>query len=106
MEWEYRQNRKIRRGKTKKEEELTGEVSKKVMGILNDQKEYKTKKMEGKTYCKAVALPSILHGINIIDRSKKDITTLQRIENWAYRNILEATTYAQKRQQLGGKQEP
>ncbi len=49
----------------------------------------------GKTYWKAVALPSILHGINIIDISKTDIDRLQRIENGVYRKILGAPTYAQ-----------
>lgn len=51
--------------------------------------------MIGKVFWKCVALPSILHGANVIDFSKTDIQKLQRIENKVYRQILGAPTYAQ-----------
>ena len=50
----------------------------------------------GKTYWKSVALPSILHGYNIVEFSKSDILKLQRIENKVYRQILGAPSYAQQ----------
>ena len=53
------------------------------------------KVMIGKTYWKSVALPSILHGHNVVEFSKSDILKLQQIENKVYRHILGAPSYAQ-----------
>ena len=48
----------------------------------------------GKTYWKNVALPSVLHGIPIIDMTKTDLDKIQRIENSVYRKILGGQRYA------------
>ena len=48
----------------------------------------------GKTYCKSVALPSILYGINVINLTEDDIKSLQTIENSVYRAIQGAPDYA------------
>ena len=49
----------------------------------------------GKTFWKSIALPIILYGINIMDLTKQEIETLQRIENSVYRMILRASNYTQ-----------
>ena len=42
----------------------------------------------GKTYWKGVILPSALHGISLMDPTKKEINKLQTAENKTYRTIL------------------
>ena len=48
------------------------------------------KMLVGKTYWKGVILPSALHGIGLIDPTKKEISKLQTAENKTYRTILGA----------------
>ena len=48
----------------------------------------------GKTFWKSVAIPSILHGVNMINMTETDIEKLQRIENGVYRQILCGPKYA------------
>jgi hypothetical protein len=48
------------------------------------------KMMIGKTYWKGVILPSVLHGIGLIEINKKEVGKLQAIENRAYGTILGA----------------
>lgn len=52
------------------------------------------KLMVGKAYWKNLALPSILHGIEIINLTEQEINKLQTIENSVYRKILNAPSYA------------
>ena len=47
----------------------------------------------GKAYWKAVALPTVLHGMNAININKGEINKLQIIENNVYRKILKAPSY-------------
>ena len=49
--------------------------------------------MIGKVYWKTVALPSILHGSDVIDFIEKDVEKLQIIENNVYRKILRAPSF-------------
>ena len=49
--------------------------------------------MIGKVYWKTVALPSILHGSDVIDFIEKDVEKLQVIENNVYRKILRAPSF-------------
>ena len=46
------------------------------------------KMLVGKTYWKGVILPSALHGISLMDPTKKEINKLQTAENKTYRTIL------------------
>ena len=47
----------------------------------------------GKTFWKHVALPSVLHGMPIVELTKTDLAKLQRIENGVYRRILGGQRY-------------
>ena len=49
--------------------------------------------MIGKVYWKTVALPSILHGSDVIDFIEKDVEKLQVIENNVYRKVLRAPSF-------------
>ena len=58
----------------------------------------------GKTYCKSAALPSILHGTEVIFLSKKYIADLQTVENKALRytvNARKATAISALRGEIG-----
>ena len=52
------------------------------------------KLMIGKTYRKSIALPTFLHGNNILNITIDEIKELQKIENSVYRTILNAPKYA------------
>ena len=47
----------------------------------------------GKAYWKAVALPTVLHGINAINMNKVEINKLQITENNVYRKFHKAPSY-------------
>ena len=47
----------------------------------------------GKMYWKSIALPSILYGSAVIDWSRNEMQTLQRIENTVWRGLLGAPGY-------------
>ena len=42
----------------------------------------------GKTFWKAIVLPSVLSGIGLMSLNKKQMNKLQRIEDWVFRKIL------------------
>jgi len=51
--------------------------------------------MVGKTFWRHLALPSVLHGTNILNLTKDDIRKLRTVENSIYKQLLGAPCYAQ-----------